>query len=48
MDVQTTYFPTLESVEEAAQKLKGIALVTPLSANVRFSNHYGANIYFKR
>ena len=48
MDVQTTYFPSLKSIETAAHKLKGIASVTPLGFNERFSNVYDANIYFKR
>ncbi|WP_299520084.1 threonine ammonia-lyase [Winogradskyella sp.] len=43
-----TYKPTLAAVEVAVEKLKGIASVTPLVKNERYSKHFGANIYFKR
>ena len=43
-----TYRPTLEAIQAAAQKLKGIASVTPLIKNARYSKEFGANIYFKR
>ena len=48
METQTTYKPTLEAVEAAAEKLRGIASVTPLIKNARYSKLYDANIYFKR
>lgn len=44
----TTYKPSLEAVETAAEKLHGIANVTPLMKNARYSKHFDANIYFKR
>ncbi|EDP71387.1 threonine ammonia-lyase [Flavobacteriales bacterium ALC-1] len=44
----TIYRPTLKAIEAAAEKLKGIASVTPLTKNARYSKHFGANIYFKR
>jgi threonine dehydratase len=44
----TTYRPTLKAIEAAAEKLKGIASVTPLIKNARYSKQFGANIYFKR
>ncbi|AUC82482.1 threonine ammonia-lyase [Lacinutrix sp. Bg11-31] len=47
-ETKTTYRPTLEAVEAAANKLKGIATVTPLMRNARYSKHFGANIFFKR
>jgi threonine dehydratase len=47
-ETKTTYRPTLEAIEAAAQKLKGIASVTPLIKNARYSKHFDANIYFKR
>jgi threonine dehydratase len=47
-ETKTTYRPTLEAVEAAANKLKGIATVTPLMKNARYSKHFGANIFFKR
>jgi threonine dehydratase len=46
--IKTTYRPTLSAIEAAAEKLKGIASVTPLIKNARFSKQFGANIYFKR
>ncbi|OUS00427.1 threonine dehydratase [Flavobacteriales bacterium 33_180_T64] len=48
MEIQTTYKPTLKAVETAANKLKGIASVTPLIKNVQYSKQFNANIYFKR
>ena len=47
-EIKTTYRPTLKAIEAAAEKLKGIASVTPLTKNTRYSKHFGANIYFKR
>lgn len=47
-DTKTTYKPTLKAVEAAAEKLHGVASVTPLLKNERYSKHFGANIYFKR
>lgn len=47
-DTKTTYRPTLKAIETAAEKLKGIASVTPLTKNTRYSKHFDANIYFKR
>jgi threonine dehydratase len=47
-ETTTTYKPTLKAVEAAAEKLKGIASVTPLIKNAQYSKQFGANIYFKR
>ncbi|MDP5081667.1 MAG: threonine ammonia-lyase [Winogradskyella sp.] len=47
-DTKTTYRPTLKAIEAAAKKLQGIASVTPLMKNARYSKQYEANIYFKR
>ncbi|WP_411766628.1 threonine ammonia-lyase [Winogradskyella sp. A3E31] len=47
-ETTTVYRPTLEAIEAAAEKLKGIATVTPLMKSARYSKHFGANIYFKR
>ena len=47
-ETKTKYRPTLEAIEAAAEKLRGIASVTPLVKNARYSKHFGANIYFKR
>jgi threonine dehydratase len=45
---KTVYRPTLKAIEAAAEKLKGIASVTPLMKNARYSKQFEANIYFKR
>ncbi|GAB5565568.1 MAG: threonine ammonia-lyase IlvA [Winogradskyella sp.] len=47
-ETTTTYKPTLKAVEAAAEKLKGIASVTPLMKNVQYSKKFDANIFFKR
>ena len=47
-DIKTTYRPTLLAIEAAAEKLKGIASVTPLIKNARYSKQFGSNVYFKR
>ncbi len=48
METTTTYFPTLKNVKVAATRLSDIAIVSPLAKNMRYSNHYGCNIMFKR
>ncbi len=49
MNIETKiYYPSLSAVEAAARKLHGVAAVTPLIANQRFSKKFGANIVFKR
>ena len=48
METTTTYFPTLKNVKAAATRLSDVAIVSPLAKNMRYSNHYGCNIMFKR
>ncbi|MFP9113603.1 threonine ammonia-lyase IlvA [Flavobacterium sp. RHBU_3] len=48
MNTHTTYFPSIESVQQAAQRLQGVVNRTPLTLNRTASEMYGANIYFKR
>ena len=48
MHTTLTYFPTLQAIEAAALKLKGVASVTPLTRNTRFSKDFQSNISFKR
>ncbi|MBZ9626595.1 threonine ammonia-lyase [Psychroflexus sp. CAK57W] len=48
MKVETTYVPELENVKTAADKLKGVSIVTPLSLNLRYSKQYDSKVYFKR
>ena len=47
-EIKTTYRPTIQSIESAAEKLRGIASVTPLVKNGRYSKLFDANIYLKR
>lgn len=42
------YYPKLEAIQSAAQKLKGVALLTPLTPNLSLSKEFGSNIQFKR
>ncbi len=48
METTSTYYPTLQNIEAASERLKGIASVTPLMPNLRYSKQFGANILFKR
>lgn len=48
MKAATTFFPTLEAVQEAARKLEGISHKTPFSRHDRFSTAYDCDIYLKR
>ena len=47
-DPQTIYIPTVEAIQAAADKLKGIASVSPLEKHIRFSDKYECNMLFKR
>ena len=42
------YFPEISAVEKASLGLKGVALPTPLSPNVRLSREYEASVLLKR
>jgi threonine dehydratase len=42
------YFPEIAEVEKASLGLKGVALPTPLSKNLRLSKEYNAEIFLKR
>jgi threonine dehydratase len=42
------YFPEIAEVEKASLGLKGVALPTPLSKNLRLSRDYEAEIFLKR
>jgi threonine dehydratase len=42
------YYPKIEAIQSAAQKLKGVAILTPLSPNLGLSKGFEANIQFKR
>lgn len=43
-----TYFPSLERVKEAANTIKKVSAVTPLSHSLRYSKQFAANILLKR
>ncbi|MEL0455756.1 threonine ammonia-lyase IlvA [Flavobacteriaceae bacterium SZ-1-7] len=43
-----TYFPKIEDVKRAAETIKKVSAVTPLSPSLRYSKKFGANILFKR
>ncbi|MGC6432137.1 MAG: threonine ammonia-lyase [Jejuia sp.] len=45
---QTIYFPNLTDVKRAAEVIKDVATVTPLTKNLRYSKLFNANILFKR
>jgi threonine dehydratase len=48
MKLATTYNPTLEAVKSAANTLKGIASLTPLSYNDYYSKQWNCNVFLKR
>ena len=48
MQTNKIYFPSIESVQEAAKNLNGVASKTPLSKNNNLSKQFEANIFFKR
>lgn len=43
-----TYFPSLKAVQAAAERLKSVAVTTPLTQNLQYSKRFDANILFKR
>ena len=47
-DLQTTYYPTVQAIKDAAEKLNGIAAVSPLEEHPRFSQEYCCKMLFKR
>jgi len=42
------YFPSIENVEKAAETIKKVSAVTPLSLSLRYSKQLDANIFLKR
>jgi len=48
METTTTYFPTIEAIQKAAENLKEVASVTPLILNLQYSKTFGASILLKR
>ncbi|MGB1369815.1 MAG: threonine ammonia-lyase IlvA [Flavobacteriaceae bacterium] len=47
-DLQNTYFPTVKAIKSAAEKLQGIASISPLEEHQRFSDKYHCKLLFKR
>ena len=47
-DLQNTYFPTVKAIKSAAEKLQGIASISPLEEHQRFSDKYHCKMFFKR
>lgn len=45
---EQTYFPSLDSIKAAAETIKDVSLVTPLSQSLRYSKQFDANIFLKR
>tara|TARA_R110002050_G_scaffold94765_3_gene197353 strand:+ start:91351 stop:92616 length:1266 start_codon:yes stop_codon:yes gene_type:complete len=45
---KTTYFPSLSNIKAAAETIKNVSAVTPLSQSLRYSKQYNANILLKR
>ena len=48
MDVETRYYPKLEDVKKASKNLEGVAIISPLNRNLRYSKQYSSNVFFKR
>lgn len=42
------YFPSIDIIKVAADTIKKVSAVTPLGNSLRYSNFFGANIFFKR
>ncbi|MDO5972359.1 threonine ammonia-lyase IlvA [Flavivirga aquimarina] len=43
-----TYFPSIDNIKVAADTIKKVSAVTPLSPSLRYSNQYSANVLLKR
>ncbi|WP_347922854.1 threonine ammonia-lyase IlvA [Pontimicrobium sp. SW4] len=48
MKTTTTYFPSIKAVETAANKLKDVVSITPLTYNTRYSRQFDCDVLFKR
>ena len=42
------YFPSIKNIKVAADTIKKVSAVTPLSPSIRYSNTHQANVFFKR
>jgi threonine dehydratase len=43
-----TYFPSIDNVREAAETIKNVSAITPLTTSLRYSKQFDANIILKR
>ena len=43
-----SYFPSIKNVKAAAETIKKVSLVTPLSQSLRYSKQFNANVFLKR
>ena len=43
-----TYFPSINDIKAAAETIKKVSLVTPLTKSLRYSKQFDANIFLKR
>jgi threonine dehydratase len=43
-----TYFPSIDNVREAAETIKKVSAITPLTTSLRYSKQFDANIILKR
>ena len=48
METATSYYPKLSDINDAKQRLRGIAAVTPLMENLNLSTEYESHIMLKR
>tara|TARA_R110002049_G_scaffold9962_1_gene49633 strand:- start:11890 stop:13152 length:1263 start_codon:yes stop_codon:yes gene_type:complete len=48
MNKEKTYFPSIDNIRVAADVIKNVSAVTPLSPSLRYSKQFQANILFKR
>ncbi|MFV9552230.1 threonine ammonia-lyase IlvA [Algibacter sp. PT7-4] len=45
---ESAYFPSINNVNAAAKTISKVSTVTPLSHSLRYSKHFGANVFLKR
>ena len=45
---KTTYFPSINTIKAAADTIKNVSAVTPLSLSFRYSKQFDAQVFFKR
>ena len=48
MNKEKTYFPSIDNIRVAADTIKKVSAVTPLSPSLRYSKQFKANVLFKR